>query len=123
MATARTINLVQLADRAAKAAEAIERQGGFGSEPGIFVDPTTIIGRILREGLDVQFGDLMKAATNVADQVNAVAVHGGAEVPTHAAATLNQSAIPVIHWPGRGPIIWGFVLRDLERFSPPMQIL
>ena len=122
MATAKTINIAQLADHAAKAAEAVEKSGGFSSEAGIFLDPTTIIGRILREGLKVPFTDLMEAATNVANQVNAAGLQGGADIPLHGVTSLNRTAIPTVMWPGHGPIIWGFVLRDVEKFSPPMQI-
>ena len=55
MSTAKSIDLTQLGLRAKKVADALEKKAGIVSEPRIVLDPTTLIGRLIREG---KVGDL-----------------------------------------------------------------
>ena len=106
MAIARTITLDQLADRIAEAADSVQRDLGLGHEDlATVLSHSTIIGRTVRDVGKIDLTNVMSGAAKVAAQVNELA---------HGAVGQGREAVPVLHWPGHGPLIWGFILRDFE---------
>jgi hypothetical protein len=96
MPNAKSIDLAQLSARAAKASAVVAKRQSLRPEKGIILDPTTLIGRLLREMATQDLSAIHESSIAITKQVSTPA--GPALTP----ATYIQG----------DDILIGFIMRD-----------